>query len=65
MPIFNPLQNRHPLTDRQRNLSQVIMSATPTAEPNLVHIRSWGLLCEWMKYNLNTAALRAAQAAGI
>jgi len=31
---FSTLQNRHPLTDRQK-LSQVITSATPTAVPNL------------------------------
>jgi len=52
MAIFGTLQNRHPLTDRQK-LSQVITSATPTAVPNLVHIRPWGLLGEWVKYNLN------------
>ena len=34
------------------NLSQVIMSATTTAVPNLVHIRPWGFLDEWVKYNL-------------
>ena len=39
---FGPLQNRHPLTDRQK-LSQVITSASPTAVPNLVHIRPRGV----------------------
>jgi len=41
MAIFDPLQNRHPLTDRQK-LSEVIMSVTPTAVSNLVHIRPRG-----------------------
>jgi len=30
---------------------QVIMSAVPTAAPNLVQIRRWGLLGKWVKYN--------------
>jgi len=29
------------------------LSTTPTATPNLVHIRPRGLLCVWVKYNLN------------
>jgi len=29
----------------------VITSATPTAVPNLVQIRRWGLLGKWVKYN--------------
>ena len=28
------------------------MSAIPTAVPNLVHIRPWGFLGEWVKYNV-------------
>jgi len=51
MAILDPLQNRHPLTDRQK-LSQVITAATPTAVPNLVYIRPCGFLGEWVKYNL-------------
>ena len=52
MAIFDPLQNRHPpLTDCQK-MSQVITSATPTAVPNLLHIRPCGFLGEWVKYNL-------------
>jgi len=42
-----------PLKRSPKKLSQVITSATPTAVPNLVHIRPWGLLGEWVKYNLN------------
>ena len=34
MAIFDPLQNRHPLTDHQKFFSQVTTSATPTAVPN-------------------------------
>jgi len=30
---------------------QVITSAAPTAAPNLVQIRRWGLLGKWVKYN--------------
>ena len=49
--IFDLLQNRHPSTDHQK-LSQVITTATPTAVPSLVYIRSReGLLGEWVKYN--------------
>ena len=33
---FRPPQNPHPLTDDQKKLVQVIMSAAPTAVPNLV-----------------------------
>ena len=29
----------------------VITSAAPTAVPNLVQIRSWGLMDKWVKYN--------------
>jgi len=29
------------------------MSAVPTAAPNLVQIRRWGLLGKWVKYNEN------------
>jgi len=29
----------------------VITSAAPTAAPNLVQIRRWGLLGKWVKYN--------------
>ena len=35
---FNPPQNRHTLTDRYKNLSQVIRSTTSTAVQNLVEI---------------------------
>jgi len=31
----------------------VITSAAPTAVPNLVQIRPWGLLGKWVKYNEN------------
>ena len=52
MAIFDPPQNKHPLTDHQKNLVQVITSAAPTAAPNLVQIRRWGgLLGKWVKYN--------------
>jgi len=38
-----------------KNLSQVIMSATPTAMPNLVQMHPWkGLLSKWVKYNTHT-----------
>ena len=30
---------------------QVITSAAPTAKPNLVQIRPWGLLGKWVKYH--------------
>ena len=30
----------------------MITSATPTAVPNLAHIRPWGFVGEWVKYNL-------------
>ena len=36
-----------------KNLVQVITSAAPTAAPNLVQIRRWGLLDKWVKYNEN------------
>ena len=48
MAIFDPPQNKHPLTDHQKNLVQVITSAAPTAAPNLVQIRRWGLLGKWV-----------------
>jgi len=51
MAIFDPPQNPLPLTDHQKNLVQVIMSATPRAVLNLVQIRQWGLLGKWVKYN--------------
>ena len=38
--IFDPLQNLHPLTKRQK-IAQVIMSADPTAVQNLLKIRPW------------------------
>ena len=31
----------------------MISSAAPTAAPNLVQIRPWGLLSKWVKYNEN------------
>jgi len=40
MAIFDPPQNPHPLTDRQK-LVQVIAAMAPTAVPNLVQIRPW------------------------
>jgi len=40
--IFDPQQNRRPLTDQQKNLSHVIMSTTFTAVQNFVEIRPWG-----------------------
>ena len=52
MAIFDPPQNKHPLTDHQKKLVQVITSAAPTATPNLVQIRWWGLLDKWVKYNV-------------
>jgi len=48
MAIFDPPQNPHPLTDRQK-LVQVIASTAPMAVPNLVQIRPWGLLGKWEK----------------
>jgi len=33
------------------NLSPKNLLETPTAVPNLVHIRPWGLLREWVKYS--------------
>ena len=38
MAKFNTAQGPHPLTDYQKNVSQVIMSASPTAMPNLVQM---------------------------
>ena len=53
MVIFGLLQNQHPTPQPiNKILPQVITSATPTAVPNLVHIRFWGFLGEWVKYNL-------------
>jgi len=49
--ISDPLQNRHPLTDLKK-MSQVTTSATPTAVPNLVHIRPWGVSGRMVTYNL-------------
>ena len=40
-----------PLDRSQKNLVQVITSAAPTAAPNLVQIRRWGLMGKWVKYN--------------
>ena len=40
-----------PLQPPPKNLSEMIMLATPTALQNLVHIRPRGLLVEWVKYN--------------
>ena len=40
--IFDPPQNRRPLTDRRKKLSQVITSTTSTAVLNLVEIPPWG-----------------------
>jgi len=51
MAIFDPIQNKHPLTDHKKNLVQMISSAAPTAAPNLVQIRRWKLLGKWVKYN--------------
>jgi len=48
---FRPPTELAPLNRSPKNLSQVITSAAPTAMPNLVHIRPWGLLGEWVKYN--------------
>jgi len=45
-PIESTPHERSP-----KNLSHVITLATPTAMPNLVHIRPWGLLGELVKYN--------------
>ena len=42
MAIFDPLQNRHPLTDRQKTLSLVIMSEISRTVSNVVHIRPRG-----------------------
>ena len=40
--------------DRLRKiLLQVITPAAPTAVPNFVQIRPWGLLDKWVKYNEN------------
>jgi len=50
MAIFDPPQNPHPLTIIKK-LLLVITSATPTAVPNLVQIRPWGVLGKWLKYN--------------
>jgi len=50
---FRPPTESTSLNRSPKNLSQVIKSATPTAAPNLVHMRSRGLLGEWVKYNLN------------
>jgi len=40
-----------PLDRSPKNLLLVIMSATPTAVPNLVQIRLRGASGEWVKYN--------------
>jgi len=45
-----PPQNPHPLTDHQK-IGTGDYSAAPTAVPNLVQIRRWGLLRKWVKYN--------------
>jgi len=45
-----PPQNPHPLTDHQK-IRTGDYSAAPTAVPNLVQIRRWGLLRKWVKYN--------------
>jgi len=49
---FRPHTESTPLNQSQK-LSQVIMSETPTAVPNLVHIRPRGPLDIWVKYNQN------------
>ena len=45
-PTESTLLDRSP-----RKLVQVITSAAPTAVPNFVQIRPWGLLDKWVKYN--------------
>jgi len=42
-----------PLDQSPKKLVQVITLAAPTAAPNLVQIRRWGLLGKWVKYNEN------------
>ena len=53
MAIFDPPTESTPLDRSPENLLLVIMSATPTAVPNLVLIRPPGLLGKWVKYNEN------------
>ena len=50
MAIFDPhrIHTPWPIT---KKLIQVIISVAPTAVPNLVQIRRWGLLGKWVKYN--------------
>ena len=47
---FQPLQNRHPLTDRQK-IATGDYVCEPYSVPNLAHIRPWGFLGKWVKYN--------------
>jgi len=48
---FRPPTESTPLDRSPKNLVQVITFAAPTAMPNLVQIRPWGLLGKWVKYN--------------
>jgi len=54
MAIFDPLQNRHPFTDRQKNLSQMITSATIELCQIWYTSALGGFWAngEWLKYNL-------------
>ena len=53
MAIFDPPHRIHtpPLNRSPKKLVHVILSAAPTAVPNLVQIRPWGLLGKWVIYN--------------
>jgi len=54
MAVFSPLQNRHPLTDRQKFVTGDYVGDPYIAVPNLVYVRpreGGGLLGEWVKYN--------------
>jgi len=51
MAIFGPLQNRHPLTDRQKFVTGDYVGDPYSCAKFGTHPSTGGLLREWVKYN--------------